>query len=92
MNRPIRVIVVLGVLAAVVTLGMLLWQGSQSFAFQCEVCVQFNQRSECRTARGSTAEEATRTAQDLACAPLVGSRAEIMACGRRPPTRVECTP
>ena len=56
----------------------------------CEVCIEFNGRTQCRTAKGATREEAIRTATDNACAFLAQGMTESMSCGRTPPSRVKC--
>jgi hypothetical protein len=53
-----------------------------------EVCVAFNGRSHCSTARGSTAEEAIRSARDIDCGLITNGRDELMACNDVQPTSV----
>jgi len=50
-----------------------------------EVCIEWNGRTECRTAAGATEDEAVRTATDNACALLVSGMTDSMACGRSTP-------
>jgi uncharacterized protein (UPF0333 family) len=57
---------------------------------QCNVCVDFNGRSNCATAAGSTAAEATRTAQETACGPVATGMNETIACGNKAPVSVQC--
>jgi hypothetical protein len=57
---------------------------------QCEVCMQFNGRSNCAKAAGRTVDQATEGAHTTACGPLVGGMNETIACQRTPPTRVQC--
>ena len=56
----------------------------------CEVCIEFDGRTECRTAKGATREEAIRTATDNACALLTSGMTESIRCGRTQPSRVKC--
>lgn len=56
----------------------------------CTVCVEFGNGSNCATAAGSTAAEATETAKNTACGPLVRGMNESIACGNRPPVSVQC--
>lgn len=56
----------------------------------CEVCVEFEGRTQCRTARGATKEEAIRAATDNACAFLTSGMTDSMRCGRTPPAKVKC--
>ena len=57
---------------------------------ECAVCVEFNGRSNCATAAGSTAAEATETAQSTACGPVASGMNETIACGNRAPVSVQC--
>ena len=59
---------------------------------ECNVCVEFNGRSNCATAAGSTVAEATRTAQETACGPVAKGMNETIACGNRMPASVQCRP
>jgi hypothetical protein len=57
----------------------------------CEVCISFHGGTQCRTARGANADEAQRTATDVACASLASGMTDSIACGNTPPRRVMCT-
>jgi len=50
-----------------------------------EVCMEFNGRTECRTAAAPTEAEATRTATDNACGLLASGRDQNIACSNAPP-------
>jgi len=80
--------VVLG--AAMIGLIVLLILGSS--AYTCEVCVTFRGRSKCRSADGTTRDEAVRTATDNACAFLASGMTASVQCGRTPPDSVRCEP
>ena len=54
-----------------------------------EVCMEFNGRTECRTASGRNQEQAQRTAIENACAILASGMTDSMACGRTPPQSVK---
>jgi hypothetical protein len=54
-----------------------------------EVCMSFNGRDNCRTARGNTEAEAKRTATDNACADLTSGMAQITNCQNATPTSVK---
>lgn len=56
--------------------------------FTCEVCVEFDGRTACRTASGATREDAQRVAQDNACAQLTSGMSNTRICGARPPLSV----
>lgn len=69
---------------------LLLYSTLSAQKAECEVCVSFNGRENCATARGSTAAEATRSAQTTACGPLASGMAETINCGNVAPTRQRC--
>jgi preprotein translocase subunit SecF len=57
---------------------------------QCTVCMDFQGRSNCATAAGSTAAEATETAHRTACGPIAIGMNETIACENRAPVSVQC--
>ena len=59
---------------------------------ECKVCVEFQGRSNCAMAAGITSTEATRTAHETACGPLVKGMNETIACGNQAPVSVQCRP
>jgi hypothetical protein len=81
----------LAVMAAIAALiGLIIYAMQGLSAATCEVCVEYNGRTECRTAKGPSVAEATRTAQDNACGLLASGMTESMKCGRTPPKSVKC--
>ena len=58
--------------------------------YSCEVCMEFRGQTRCRTAQGSTEDEARRTAIDNACAFLGGGMTDSIACTSMPPKSVRC--
>jgi hypothetical protein len=80
-------------LAVIVAIVALFFYMSTAHANQeCNVCVSFKGRSNCATAAGSTAAEATRTAQETACGPVASGMNETIACGNQEPVSVQCRP
>jgi hypothetical protein len=59
-------------------------------AATCEVCIEFNGHTQCRTAKAPTKQEAIRTATDMACAELASGMNESMSCGRTTPKSTKC--
>jgi hypothetical protein len=57
---------------------------------QCTVCMEFKGRSNCATAAGQTAAEATETAHNTACGPIANGMNESIACGNLAPVSVQC--
>lgn len=57
----------------------------------CEVCVTFEGREACRSASGTTREEAIQTATNTACSLVAGGRDSMIACtGQITPKRITC--
>jgi hypothetical protein len=79
------------VIAVVLAVGAFFFYLSTAHASeQCEVCMQFNGRSNCAKAAGRTVDQATEGAHTTACGPLVSGMNETIACQRTPPVRVQC--
>ena len=57
----------------------------------CEVCITYRGRTQCRTAQGTNAEEAQRTATDVACTFLSSGMTDSILCGNTPPAKLMCT-
>jgi hypothetical protein len=80
-------------LAAITIIIALFFYMSTARATQeCNVCVEFKGRSNCAAAAGNTAAEATRTAQETACGPVVNGMNETIECGNTAPVSVQCRP
>ena len=56
----------------------------------CNVCVEFNGRSNCAPASANDEIEATRTAQNTACGPVSSGMNETIACGNKPAVSQTC--
>ena len=80
--------VLLGLVAVVLFIGLLVYLTIGQGQKRVEVCVEFQGRTNCRTAAGSTEEQAIRTATDNACATITNGMTESMTCGRTTPARV----
>ena len=57
---------------------------------ECNVCMEFQGRSNCASALGSSVSEATETAHRTACGPLVRGMNETIACDNRAAVSVQC--
>jgi hypothetical protein len=75
-------------LGAVALLGVLAYSTYLQMGTEYEVCLTFKGAVQCAKARGSTREEAVRSAQDIDCATLANGRDELMVCTQTPPTSV----
>ncbi len=68
-----------------------MWQAiQQETTVRCEVCVQFEGRTECRTSTGSDSEAAQYGARMAACAVLAQGVTRGMQCDKAPPRSVRC--
>lgn len=57
---------------------------------ECEVCITFRGRSECRTVGGASSNEARAAAVTNACALISSGVTDTLACERTPPSKVQC--
>jgi len=83
-GRIVSSVVVAAVIAWIVYLSV----GAQ--AYSCEVCVEFNGQTQCRSAAGTTREEAIKTATSVACATLASGMEQSMRCEQTPPKSIHC--
>ncbi len=81
-------LITLAVVAAIVAL--FFYMSTARANQECTVCMEFQGRSNCATAAGGTAAEATETAHNTACGPLASGMNESIACGNRAPLSVQC--
>jgi hypothetical protein len=56
----------------------------------CQVCVEFQGQTSCRTASGPTRQEAIRTATENACGQLASGMGQTRLCAQTPPVSVDC--
>jgi hypothetical protein len=89
--RPITWAAIIGGSLALATVGLIVVSALDTLGSTCEVCMTFRGQTQCRTATGTTEQEATRTATDNACAVL-GARGMALSieCQNTPPARVTC--
>lgn len=81
--------ILLGI-AALATIGLIVMGVRQSMHKNCEVCVTFQGRTECRVAAGATEEEATTTAIQNACAFVAAGMTQTVQCQNRAPDSIVC--
>ncbi len=58
---------------------------------ECEVCVEFHARSDCRTVTAPDRDQAIQQATATACSVLSSGVTEGMKCNRTPPATVQCS-
>jgi hypothetical protein len=81
---------VIGGVFGIIFIGAIIYFSMGFSRYTCEVCVTFNERSQCRTASGADKKTAVRTGLDNACAFLIRSKTDGFLCGQTEPTRVVC--
>lgn len=85
-SRPAMagIVFVLAILGALIYMSVgLMHQGAR-----CEVCMEFNGRTNCKTVSGDTQDNALRTAISSACADIVSGVTETMQCEHSSPKSV----
>jgi hypothetical protein len=84
MSRP----VLLGILFVVAVLGVLIYSSLQLAKHQVQVCMQFNGKTNCALASGTSRDYALRAATSNACATIASGVTDTMACERAQPVSV----
>jgi hypothetical protein len=90
-NVPVRNKVLLVVSAFVLFIAYLIYSSVTPAQVSCEVCINFRGRTGCGSARGVDANEAQRTATDVACASISSGVTDSIACGNTPPIKLMCS-
>jgi hypothetical protein len=71
--------------------GGMLWYGvRQEARIECDVCITFKGRTECRVGRGDSQGSAISSANTAACAVLGSGVSDAMQCGATPPSSARC--
>jgi hypothetical protein len=78
------------ILFAAAVLALIAYSTLNLGGYSCEVCIEFHGQSKCRSAQGSSEQEARRTATDNACAFLASGVTDSIACTNTPPQSVRC--
>ena len=90
LKSPMARAVALFVALFAMTFGLIIWKAASNRAVLCEVCMVFRDGRVCREAYGPSAEEATRTATENACALLANGMTDSIACHNTPAQSVNC--
>ena len=80
--------VLIGIVGAAAFIALLTYMTMGLKQHRVEVCVEFKGRTNCRTAAGSTKEQALRTATENACGLIASGMTDSMACSQTPPVSV----
>jgi hypothetical protein len=81
-------LVLLGIAAFLVFVGILTWQMLGHRQNKVEVCMEFQGRTACRVASAPSQDEAIRTATDGACSLIAFGVTDTQICGRQTPVSV----
>lgn len=84
MKKPVLAAILFGALI----LGLVVYSSMGLRQFTFEVCMEYQGRTNCATASGTTKEEAIRTATDTACATISAGMTESIQCSRTPPASI----
>jgi len=87
MNKKIALFVV--IVAGVLLLGYMFYSSTSGVKYRVEVCMAFQGRTSCRTARADNQEHALRSAQSNACALIASGVTDTMQCEHSNPTSVK---
>jgi len=79
----VAIVFIAGVVGAILYTSL----GGTNSKYRVEICITFQGRTECRTARAATHNEALRTATDNACSLMAGGQSEFERCRNTPPTK-----
>jgi hypothetical protein len=86
MNKKIGLAVIIAV--ALLGLVYMFYSSTSNVKYRVEVCVVFQGRTSCRTARADTEEHAMRSAQSNACGLIASGVTDTMQCEHSTPTSV----
>jgi hypothetical protein len=89
--RSMKKVKVFAIVGFVLLLALIIYSSMGLSPVTCEVCITYRGRSECRAAQGANAEEAQRTATDVACTFLSSGMTDSIACGNTTPARLMCS-
>jgi hypothetical protein len=84
MKKPVLV----GIIIFIALMGLLAYSTLKLGGPRVEVCMAFNGQQSCRTASGSSREQATRTAIQNACGEIASGVTDSLACERSEPVKV----
>lgn len=87
-KRSVRALVIVGILVLV---GFVIYGSMARVERVCELCVEFNGRTECRRGAGATDEEARDAALTAACGVMASGMDQAIRCRNTPPKTVSCT-
>jgi hypothetical protein len=84
MKKP----VLFGILFVLIVLAVIVYSSFNLAKVRLEVCINFNGRSNCKTASAVSEEFTTQTAVANACGEIAFGVTETVACEHTPPTKI----
>jgi hypothetical protein len=74
--------IIVTLIFAAIVLGAILFTtlGGSNSKYRVQICITFQGRTQCQTARASTHNEAVRTATDTACSLIASGQSEFERC------------
>ncbi|PYS01800.1 MAG: hypothetical protein DMG16_11175 [Acidobacteria bacterium] len=87
MSKATKILIAAGFVAL---LGFIIYSTMGLAKIKCEICVEFHGRTLCRSAAGTTREEAVKSAVSVACSDLAAGRTENIACESTRPKTMTC--
>jgi len=79
-----------GLLLGAAFLGAMVYATMRESQVECEVCLEFDGRSACRSGSAVDRKHSIRGAVAAACAVLSSGVTDGIACGSTPPQSVRC--
>lgn len=70
--------------------GLLVYDLTKDSGFECRVCITFEGRQKCATARSDEKQAAATEAQSSACSLLTSGVSQAVKCPRMEPDSVDC--
>lgn len=83
MKKPVLV----GIVFVIVVLAVLVYSSFHLAAYGVEVCMNYNGRTACSTAKGASKETALDSAIQTACAQIASGVTDTIGCGRTAPAK-----
>ncbi len=83
MKKPVLV----GIVFVIVVLAVLIYSSFHLAAYGVEVCMNYNGRTACATAKGASKETALDSAIQTACAQIASGVTDTIGCSRAAPAK-----
>jgi hypothetical protein len=84
MKKP----VVAGIIFVLIVLGVIVYSSFNLAKHRVEVCIDFNGRTNCKTASATTEEFALQAAVTNACGEIAFGVTDTVACEHTPPSKI----